>query len=461
MIVSAQAISSVVKISTVYSQNEQFYLKSVPFDNRLPSLRGKTSVYKVGNETPLYVFDRGFDSVNRNNLILSDNGEVIFYVSTWGENEAVEELKSLTFYRNGKFVKGYSESEITGCDESKESCSLLYSNDREIIDREKSNYGTKNYKKVFKDGVDEKDRFLSDFPLFIVGNTVYLIDGKKKTHFFDLETGEYIGSDSFGNVYEKVKSDVKAGKVEVTRYDSPTSVNFPSLQTGKNTYQALADYLGMKPVEKYTTKDDQYKQYRFKVNANISQDGSLEIENIEFYDEFPKERISEFFNKNKFDSSFIPKIFDKWNLDDEYFTFRKKDNKLARKEKQQEIIEERKELQKKLIAEKINDVYIPKDLGEAFIELDRLLKEVDKEEMKALPKRDDMIKYHFGFGMWMRNDWGLWGGSRLQKYFLEHGVDHPDEMSSVILYYYYDWLNGKKETWKVWDKNALNKMPKK
>jgi hypothetical protein len=25
-------------------------------------------------------------------------------------------------------------------------------------------------------------------------------------------------------------------------------------------------------------------------------------------------------------------------------------------------------------------------------------------------------------------------------------------MSSVILFYYYDWLNGKKETWRDWEK---------
>lgn len=27
----------------------------------------------------------------------------------------------------------------------------------------------------------------------------------------------------------------------------------------------------------------------------------------------------------------------------------------------------------------------------------------------------DMIRYHMGLGMWMRNNWGLWGGSRLAK----------------------------------------------
>jgi hypothetical protein len=53
----------------------------------------------------------------------------------------------------------------------------------------------------------------------------------------------------------------------------------------------------------------------------------------------------------------------------------------------------------------------------------------------------------------MRNNWGLWSSSRLQKYFTDKGVMHPDDMSSVILFFYYDWLKGKKETWKEWDKS--------
>jgi hypothetical protein len=106
-----------------------------------------------------------------------------------------------------------------------------------------------------------------------------------------------------------------------------------------------------------------------------------------------------------------------------------------------------------MTAETIEGVYIPKNLGECFAELDKLLKEVDKKEMQALAKRADMIHYHHNLGMWMRNNWRLWGGSRLQKYFADKGVTHPEEMSSVVLYLYHDWLNGKTETWKEWEKN--------
>jgi len=85
--------------------------------------------------------------------------------------------------------------------------------------------------------------------------------------------------------------------------------------------------------------------------------------------------------------------------------------------------------------------------------LDRLLTEVDRKEMRSLPKRDDMIRYHLGLGMWMRNNWGLWGGSRLYKYFRDKGLSDPEDMSSIVLFYYYDWLTGRKDSWKEWEAN--------
>ena len=43
----------------------------------------------------------------------------------------------------------------------------------------------------------------------------------------------------------------------------------------------------------------------------------------------------------------------------------------------------------------------------------------------------------------MRNNWGLWKGSRLSKWFNSQGIKHTDDMSGVILVSYYRHLNGK------------------
>jgi hypothetical protein len=453
--VRGQATSGTVAVIKTYSQNEKFYLRSIPYDDVTPSLRGKTSVYEKGNATPLYVFERGFDSIDdiSNELILSNNGEIILYVIEWGANEEREGLKSITIYEKGKILKSFTESEITGCDKQKERCSLVYSNYDEVIDKEKSNWGTKNYKRAFKDGVDDKERFLSDFPVFSFDDTVYLTDSKKNVHLFDLTGGQLIGTEPFEKMFEQIRHKGRFNKTESIRFDAPSFSDFPRLKNGKDADESLATLLGMKSASIFAETDKQYKLYRFKINATISQDGSIEIEDIEFLEELPKEKIIDFFKANKFDSSSVPKVFDKWSIRDKFFYFRKQNPRIAREEKKQEILETRKELEVLLTQDTIDGVYIPSNLGECFVELDKLLSEIDKKEMRALSKRDEMISYHFGLGMWMRNNWGLWGASRLQRYFTDKGITHPDEMSSVVLYLYHDWLNGKKETWKAWEIN--------
>ena len=67
---------------------------------------------------------------------------------------------------------------------------------------------------------------------------------------------------------------------------------------------------------------------------------------------------------------------------------------------------------------------------------------------------------HFGLGMGIRNTWGLWGDSRLAKYFKKHGIKHPDNMSGIILDAYVNHLKGKPTNFD-WQKNKDDKKQKK
>jgi len=89
-----------------------------------------------------------------------------------------------------------------------------------------------------------------------------------------------------------------------------------------------------------------------------------------------------------------------------------------------------------------NGVYIPKDLKDSFVELNKMLSLKLIEEMKNGPE-DEMIHYHRTLGMWMRNNWRLWKGSRLSSYFNKLGIKHPDDMSGIILMSYWRHLNGR------------------
>lgn len=76
--------------------------------------------------------------------------------------------------------------------------------------------------------------------------------------------------------------------------------------------------------------------------------------------------------------------------------------------------------------------YIPKNLEDAHQELEKLLDQNEINRIKNNPE-DFMSRYHHGLGTWMRNNWGLWKGSRLKDYFNSIGVQLADDMSSIIL----------------------------
>lgn len=75
----------------------------------------------------------------------------------------------------------------------------------------------------------------------------------------------------------------------------------------------------------------------------------------------------------------------------------------------------------------------PTTLAEAHAELERILPPEELAKIDAMKSDDDMIKYHSGLGMDIRNGWGLWSGSALKKHMQQLGFTHPDDMSGVIL----------------------------
>jgi hypothetical protein len=88
------------------------------------------------------------------------------------------------------------------------------------------------------------------------------------------------------------------------------------------------------------------------------------------------------------------------------------------------------------------ELYVPKDLDDCFAQLKKMLPAEEIAKIRDGGEKD-MIDYHFGLGMWMRNNWGLWKGSRLAKWFNSHGIYHADDMSSIILDSFWRHLNGK------------------
>lgn len=91
----------------------------------------------------------------------------------------------------------------------------------------------------------------------------------------------------------------------------------------------------------------------------------------------------------------------------------------------------------------LRGVYIPKNLEECFKQIDGFWHDSIKVKVKQWTEDEFSGKAHHGFGMWLRNNWQLWGGSRLSKYFNNLGIFHPDDMSGIILDSYHRYLTGK------------------
>ncbi|MEM7778971.1 MAG: DUF6794 domain-containing protein [Pseudomonadota bacterium] len=82
-----------------------------------------------------------------------------------------------------------------------------------------------------------------------------------------------------------------------------------------------------------------------------------------------------------------------------------------------------------------------KPVGELLIEcapteyaaaIDCLETHLSEESLVTL-KEDGPALAHFGLGMWIRNNWGLWAGGPLGQSMNKMGFLHPDDMSGVIL----------------------------
>lgn len=93
--------------------------------------------------------------------------------------------------------------------------------------------------------------------------------------------------------------------------------------------------------------------------------------------------------------------------------------------------------------------YIPKDLEDAFLTLDRILSAEAIEEIKNKPERK-LNDFHFGFGSWIRSNWinahytKDSPGSPLTEYFLSFGKEVvPDDMSSIVIKTYWRRLHDK------------------
>jgi hypothetical protein len=83
-------------------------------------------------------------------------------------------------------------------------------------------------------------------------------------------------------------------------------------------------------------------------------------------------------------------------------------------------------------ANALTGFYVPLNQDDAVKELLEILPKPAIEDIKIIGL-DEMQSYQYSLGLQMRNNWGLFKGSRLGQYFGNRNIKQPDEMTASIL----------------------------
>ncbi len=90
---------------------------------------------------------------------------------------------------------------------------------------------------------------------------------------------------------------------------------------------------------------------------------------------------------------------------------------------------------------KINGIYIPKDLQDAFEEIIALSPEESIVKFKNADEDIVAKKLHHGLGKWMISKWCFYTGSRFSHKLKTKGLSHPDDMAQFVLRTFHRHLN--------------------
>lgn len=97
--------------------------------------------------------------------------------------------------------------------------------------------------------------------------------------------------------------------------------------------------------------------------------------------------------------------------------------------------------QKRILKSRINGVYIPKDLYDAFAQLNRLMDAPTRKQLQLMTEEEAGKKLYLI--MWICNNWGMYEGSRLSHYIQKMGISNPEHKAHFLITTYHRELNKK------------------
>lgn len=102
-----------------------------------------------------------------------------------------------------------------------------------------------------------------------------------------------------------------------------------------------------------------------------------------------------------------------------------------------------KEYERRTKLTRIDGKYIPKDLNDALMELDKIMEDGAKKKFQAYKEEDARTKTHFSFGKYINARWSIQEGSRLTAWFQKCKIYNFDDMIDCVITAYHRKLNDK------------------
>lgn len=441
--IQAETWVSERKIVTVYSLNKAYKAVSVPHSAILEARWGKTHVYDTHTSKLLYSIP---ECLTEGYLFISNDGTTVAHIldQEYGSDTSKYITHSVNIYRNGKVFKHISVKELTHCDTCDNNLLFNAIKDFTLLQDGK-------YQPVLIPNTSPRDSFLTYNPIFLFQDTVFIYTSTRRLIELSLLSGQFKDTVFETFTMQQLSEFSPVARSYVTFKCSKT---YPKLRDNDSYYaveEALEEAFNMKADMLENGNRDKYKYYRVYAILSIDRTGHANIIELSNQDSLPDTQLRDaILSFNYVIPENIPDEIGYWYH--EFYAFMRNSNKrIAEKERRLEKEKEHKAYLARLTADSINGVYIPRDIEDCFHQLDMLLSPQDLRTIKNYENSNEMIKLHFGLGLWIRNNWGLWCGSRLQKYCLQRGLQHPDDMSGTILRYYWEYLHSIHDSWRAFD----------
>jgi hypothetical protein len=101
-----------------------------------------------------------------------------------------------------------------------------------------------------------------------------------------------------------------------------------------------------------------------------------------------------------------------------------------------------RQYQERIKKDRLNGVYIPRNLDDVLVQLNKLTSEEARQKFRAIPEDAVCKVMHNRLGQWMIANWSFYEGSRLSNYLRSAGVTYPDDMADFLILAYHRHLNG-------------------